>query len=233
MRNGSWSSAGLLSVANTGLRDSVANQLIVTPADVLRRYSQYNETSFTQFIKSDATRRGVPRALAPMDRKTLNLELLQGGEHDVAVDFNGQVLFNPTEGGMKGGAVVRGGAFSFEILGGGHTRTPGFSGVSLYADTLNNLGAGRLTIGARPTVDYASAGNIISFLGSTSDITLREGAVLSAPEVLLRTNTADGGITVKPAPGSTPLGAARCPYDSSTGYIYQTGAASLLLLSNG
>ncbi|MBV4476864.1 filamentous hemagglutinin family protein [Pseudomonas botevensis] len=233
MRNGSWSSAGLLSVANTGLRDSVANQLIVTPADVLRRYSQYNETSFTQFIKSDATRRGVPRALAPMDGKTLNLELLQGGEHDVAVDFNGQVLFNPTEGGMKGGAVVRGGAFSFEILGGGHTRTPGFSGVSLYADTLNNLGAGRLTIGARPTVDYASAGNIISFLGSTSDITLREGAVLSAPEVLLRTNTADGGITVEAGAGINTLGRGAVPYDSSTGYIYQTGAASLLLLSNG
>ena len=233
MRNGSWSSAGLLSVANTGLRDSVANQLIVTPADVLRRYSQYNETSFTQFIKSDAARRGVPRALAPMDGKTLNLELLQGGEHDVAVDFNGQVLFNPTEGGMKGGAVVRGGAFSFEILGGGHTRTPGFSGVSLYADTLNNLGAGRLTIGARPTVDYASAGNIISFLGSTSDITLREGAVLSAPEVLLRTNTADGGITVEAGAGINTLGRGVVPYDSSTGYIYQTGAASLLLLSNG
>ncbi|MCU7248031.1 filamentous hemagglutinin family protein [Pseudomonas koreensis] len=233
MRNGSWSSAGLLSVANTGLRDSVANQLIVTPADVLRRYSQYNETSFTQFIKSDATRRGVPRALAPMDGKTLNLELLQGGEHDVAVDFNGQVLFNPTEGGVKGGAVVRGGAFSFEILGGGHTRTPGFSGVSLYADTLNNLGAGRLTIGARPTVDYASAGNIISFLGSTSDITLREGAVLSAPEVLLRTNTADGGITVEAGAGINTLGRGAVPYDSSTGYIYQTGAASLLLLSNG
>ncbi|MCU0121734.1 filamentous hemagglutinin family protein [Pseudomonas sp. B2M1-30] len=233
MRNGSWSSAGLLSVANTGLRDSVANQLIVTPADVLRRYSQYNETSFTQFIKSDATRRGVPRALAPMDGKTLNLELLQGGEHDVAVNFNGQVLFNPTEGGVKGGAVVRGGAFSFEILGGGHTRTPGFSGVSLYADTLNNLGAGRLTIGARPTVDYASAGNIISFLGSTSDITLREGAVLSAPEVLLRTNTAEGGITVEAGAGINTLGRGAVPYDSSTGYIYQTGAASLLLLSNG
>ncbi|WP_445178564.1 filamentous haemagglutinin family protein [Pseudomonas sp. McL0111] len=232
MRNGSWSSAGQMSIANTGLRDSVASQIVVTSADVLRRYSQYNETSFTQFINSDAARRGVPRALAPMDGKTLNLELLQGGER-VAVDFNGQVLFQPATGGRKGGAVVRGGASEFEILGAGQQRTADFTGVSLYADTLNSLNAGRLTLGAQPTVDYRSAGNIISFLGATNSITLREGAVLSAPEVLLRTNNKDGGITVEAGAGINTLGRGDVPYDSSTGYIYQTGAASLLLASNG
>ncbi|RON99419.1 hemagglutinin [Pseudomonas moraviensis] len=233
MRNGSWSSAGQMSIANTGVRDSIASQLIITSADVLRRYSQYNETSFTDFVRSDAARRGVPRALAPMDGKTLNLLLLQGGERDSAVDFNGQVLFKPTAGGMTGGAVVRGGADEIEVLGAGHQRSAGFSGVSLYAETLNRLNAGRLTLGAQPTVQYATAGNIISFEGAMSAITLREGAILSAPEVVLRTNTARGGITVEAGAGINTLGRGEVSYDSSAGYIYQPGAASLLLASNG
>ncbi|WP_446731332.1 two-partner secretion domain-containing protein [Pseudomonas sp. S11P7] len=60
MRNGSWTGSGQMSIANTPLRDSLAQQIILTPADVLRRYSQYNETSLGQFIQSDAVRRGVP-----------------------------------------------------------------------------------------------------------------------------------------------------------------------------
>src|SRR5690606_20379618 len=46
LRNGSWSASSVLSIAGTGIRDSLASQLILTPADVLRSCSQYNETRY-------------------------------------------------------------------------------------------------------------------------------------------------------------------------------------------
>ncbi|WP_085603131.1 MULTISPECIES: filamentous haemagglutinin family protein [unclassified Pseudomonas] len=235
MRNGSWTSNAQMSIANTGLRDSLASQVILTSADVLRRYSQYNETGFTAFIQSDAARRGVPRALAPMDGKTLDLRLVAGGKQDIALQFAGSALFAAAENGRVGTAVVRSGnaGADFEILGAGHAPTEGFKGVSLYADTLNNLNAGRLTVGAMPNVRYTVEGNLIGFLGDNSSIVLREGAVLSAPEVLLRTTSGAGGITVEAGAGINTLGRGNVAYDSADGYLYKPGAASMLLVSNG
>ncbi|WP_085683942.1 MULTISPECIES: filamentous hemagglutinin family protein [unclassified Pseudomonas] len=236
MRNGSWASSGRMSIANTGVRDSLPSTLTLTSADVLRRYSQYNETSYSQFITSDAVRRGVPRALAPMDGKTLELNLQHGEEHAIALDFNGQVLFKPAEGGVTGTAVVRDPSSGIlEVLGAGHEPTPGFRGVSLYADSLNRLNAGRLAIGAAPTVDYGAGGNIVTFTsgGSGNDIFLREGAILSAPEVLLRTHNIGGGITVEAGAGINTLGRGEVSFDSTDGFVYQPGQASLLLVSNG
>lgn len=235
LRNGSWTSSGQLSIANTGLRDSLASQVILTSADVLRRYSQYNETSLTQFIYSDAARRGVPRALAPMDGKTLDLRLNAGGEQDIALQFNGQALFKAAEGGFTGTAVLRGGnaGANFEILGAGHAPTPDFNGLSVYADTLNNLNAARLSIGAMPNVRYSNSSNTIGFLGTSTDIVLREGAILSAPEVLLRTTSTLGGITVEAGAGINTLGRGNVAYDSTAGFFYQPDQSSLLLASNG
>ncbi|MGF0238291.1 filamentous hemagglutinin family protein [Rhodococcus sp. IEGM1300] len=235
MRNGSWTRSGQMSIANTGLHSSLASQVILTSADVLRRYSQYNETGFTQFVYSDAARRGVPRALAPMDGKPLTLHLASGGPEDIALNFDGKVLFNPAEGGVTGTAVVLGGnsGGNFEILGAGQSRTQGFSGVSLYAETLNNLNAGRLTIGAVPTVYYGTEGGSIKFYSSTASITLREGAILSAPEVLLRTNSIYDGITIEAGAGINTLGRGDVPYDSTDGFVYEPGKGSLLVVSNG
>ncbi|MCL9800534.1 filamentous haemagglutinin family protein [Pseudomonas sp. AKS31] len=235
LRNGSWTSSGQMSIANTGLRDSLASQVILTSADVLRRYSQYNETTFTQFIRSDAARRGVPRALAPMDGKVLDLRLSTGGKQDTALQFAGRALFDAAEGGLVGTAAVRGGyaGAEFEVLGTGHAPTQGFSGVSVYADTLNNLNAGRLTLGALPEVIYSTTGNIIKFVGTSDNITLREGAILSAPEVVLRTTSTTGGITLEAGAGINTLGRGNMASDSTSGYLYQPEASSLLVVSNG
>ncbi|MFW9078662.1 filamentous hemagglutinin family protein [Pseudomonas sp. P2757] len=231
MRNGSWAGSGLMSIANSGLRDSLASQVILTSADVLRRYSQYNETSFTQFVQSDAARRGVPRALAPMDAKMLKLQLVAGDQHAIGLNFQGRALFAPSAGGVAGTAVVTGG--EFEVLAQGQSRTPDFAGISLYADSLNRLNAGRLTLGATPTVEYGSTGNFIRFVGDASNIILRNGAMLSAPEVILRTTSASGGITLEAGAGINTLGRGDAPYDSTDGFIYEPGAASLLMVSNG
>ncbi|MED7670621.1 filamentous hemagglutinin N-terminal domain-containing protein [Pseudomonas moraviensis subsp. stanleyae] len=231
MRNGSWSGAGVMSIANSALRDSLPSQVILTSADVLRRYSQYNETSFTQFVQSDAARRGVPRALAPMDAKSLIFKLTADDQYDIGMNFQGKAMFAPGAGGVAGTATVS--ATQLEVLGQGQSHTPGFGGVSVYADSLNRLGAGRLSLGATPTVEYGTAGNFIRFDGNASDIALRNGAVLSAPEVLLRTTTTSGGITVEAGAGINTLGLGKAPYDSNDGFIYQPGAASLLVVSNG
>ncbi|MFS2056120.1 hypothetical protein ACEN8K_45920, partial [Variovorax sp. CT11-76] len=61
MRNGSYSTAGRVGVANTGILDTLTTQLVLTPADLLRTYSQYNETSYAQFGLDWAARDGVPR----------------------------------------------------------------------------------------------------------------------------------------------------------------------------
>ncbi|MGE8150376.1 filamentous hemagglutinin family protein [Pseudomonas vancouverensis] len=231
MRNGSWSSTGQMSIANSGLRDSLASQIILTSPDVLRRYSQYNETSLTQFIISDAERRGIPRAQAPMDGRALNLIFNNSVDHDIALNFNGKALFNAAQGGVTGTAVIKGG--NIEILGDGRERTADFEGVSLYADTLNKLGAGRLTIGGTPIVTYGSGGNIISFRDTAFGVDVREGAVLSAPEVLMLVSTYGTGINIEAGAGINTLGRAEAPYSALGGFNYAPGQASLLLVSNG
>ncbi|MBN6776059.1 filamentous hemagglutinin family protein [Pseudomonas granadensis] len=235
LRNGSWAGSGQLSIANTGVRDSLASQVILTSADVLRRYSQYNETGFTQFIQSDAARRGVSRALAPMDGKTLDVRLSAGSAQDIALQFNGQALFKAAEGGFTGTAAIRGGnaGADIEVLGTGRAPTEGFAGVSLYADSLNNLNAARLTLGALPKVVYNTSPNLIEFTGTSNNIVLREGAILAAPEVILRTTSTLGGITVEAGAGINTLGHGKVAYDSTAGYLYQPRNSSLLLASNG
>ncbi|VVM63468.1 hypothetical protein PS662_01423 [Pseudomonas fluorescens] len=230
MRNGSWTSAGQMSIANSGLHDNLATQVILTSADVLRRYSQYNETSFNQFVYSDAARRGVPRGQTTLDGKSLTLSF-QNSDRDIALDFKGKALFDAAGGGALGTVAVRGTAF--EVLGAGASRTQGFDGISLYANDLNNLEAGRLTIGATPKVQYDMGGNFIQFSGNTRNITLREGAMLSAPEVILWTTGVAGGITIESGAGINTLGRGNVPYDSTAGFIYQPGQASLLMASNG
>ena len=62
LRNGSWATSGRLSIAGTSIRDSLSRQVILSSADTLRRYSQYNEMSYADFI------RAMPRARTSPER---------------------------------------------------------------------------------------------------------------------------------------------------------------------
>jgi filamentous hemagglutinin family protein len=232
MRNGSWTTAGTLSVANTGLRDSITSQLILTSGDVLRRYSQYNETSYAQFAVADAARLGVPRAMLPMDAKTLKLALLKGAKEE-AFSFNGTGRFDAAPGGY-GGTVVALSAVpnvDLEIVGAGQSATPAFSGITLDADSLNALQATRLMVGRLPFVVYGQGGNYINFtgVGASSNITLRQGATLSAPEVFLVTG--NGNLVVEQGAMINTIGRGAASFDARDGFIYQ--ATNLLAASNG
>jgi len=229
MRNGSWSTSGQLSIANTGIRNSLASQVILTSADVLRTYSQYNETSYAQFALADAQRLGVPRPLLPMDAKTLVLSLTPGSGKD-AFSFQGVGKFAADTGGFGGTvAVLATAGKSIEIVGPGQVPTAQFDGITLDSESLNGLDAARLMIGGLPSVNYGQQGNIITQTNLSKGVVLRAGASLAAPEVFLVSGAGD--IVVEQGASINTLGQGAAAYDAQDGFIYQT--SNMLAVSNG
>ncbi|WDG78479.1 filamentous hemagglutinin family protein [Pseudomonas chlororaphis] len=233
MANGSWSTSGRLSVLGTGIQDSLSRQVILTSADVLRRYSQYNETSLAQFLVSDAARLGIPRAALTADAKGLTLNLLQNQTGQPSFTYAGTSRFSPDKGGYGTVASVLSQSQSsqMEIVAGGPSA--GFTGTSIDAAQLNALGAASLRIGGTGTRQYGQGGNYIAFSSNLTDLTLRSGALLSAPEVMLLSGRTTGGIVVEQGAGIDTLGRGASAYDSRDGFIYDPGRTSLLAVSNG
>ena len=233
LRNGSWSTAGRLSIAHTGISNSVASQLILTSADTLRRYSQYNETGYAQFALADAAKLGVPRPMLPVDAKTLKLALEPGAGAD-AFSFKGIGRFDAAAGGYGGTvAVLNMGSGNIEVVAAGKSATQGFNGVTLDADSLNAMGAARLMLGGLTLVKYGQGGNYITVAEGVNtpkgSITLREGATLAAPEVFLVSNT--GEIVLEQGASINTLGRGKASYDARDGFTYQV--ANMLAVSNG
>lgn len=245
LRNGSWAASGTLSVAGTGIRDSLASQLILTPADTLRSYSQYNEMSYANFVQADAARLGVPRAMLEADGRTLQLQLHSHAEGEVGLNVAGSVLGQAAEGGYhstlvvvgRGQVIVDGMQNSVEILADGDRADTRYA-ASLYASDLSAMEVGRIAIGLRPWVAYGQAGNHVEFAGNTvaNSIVLRSGAELSAPEVMLiarQPGGSPGTIEIEQGASIVTLGQGAAPYDSDDGFIYQAGDKSVLAVSNG
>ena len=235
MRNGSWATAGVLSVANTEQRNSLASQIILTSGDVLRRYSQYNETSYTQFAVADAARLGVPRALLPVDAKTLKLKLAPGAG-DQAFSFKGVGKFAPQKGGYGGTVTVLGNVRgALEVVADGRGATAGFEGVTLNAESLNALNASRQVIGGQFYTLYGQGGNYITpTFAASSRVILREGATLAAPEVFLLAN---GELSMEQGAAINTIGRGASVYDARDGFVYDLNVngqdLSLLAASNG
>ncbi|MDN2674794.1 filamentous hemagglutinin family protein [Janthinobacterium sp. SUN026] len=234
MNNGSWSSSGVLSVAHTGIRDSLASQVIVTPAQVLRSYSQYNETRYADFVRADALRLGVPRAALEADAKTLKLQLL-AGQQGLGLAFGGEGRFKPADNGF-GATVSVLASDDLEVLADGARASTAPSMVSVRASDLNALGAARLVVGGEMTVMYGQGGNFVEFdKGGTiaNAVSVREGATLAAPEVFLVTGRSAGAITVEQGASINTVGRGKAAYDSDDGFIYRPGIRSVLAVSNG
>ncbi|MFD4838738.1 filamentous hemagglutinin family protein [Achromobacter sp. NPDC058515] len=229
MRNQSWAASGTLSTAGAGVADSLASPVILTPANVLRTYSQYNEMSYASFVRADAVTRGVPRAMLPADARTLRLAIHAGSQDGQALSFEGLANFKAAQGGFGGAAALNGGSSQVEILAAGQAPTAGYSGVSVEADALTALGASRLVIGSLPVVMYGQGGRFYTFQGAANSATLRAGAQLAAPEVLISSRT----IEIEAGAGISTLGRGAPSVDSTSGYAFQPGGAGLLAVSNG
>jgi len=242
MRNGSFATSGVLSVAGTGIRDSLASQLILTPADTLRTYSQYNETSYADFVRADAARLGVPRALIEADAKSLRLHFASRDtdKDELSLRFDGNVLGEAAEGGYGSTLAIT--ALSLrdriEILSDGGLPSEDYA-TALRASDLDNIAVNRLTIGGTPRVNYGQGGNmlLVDDGNPVAGITVRSGAVLTAPEVMLIStglqSDSSSAIEIEQGAVINTLGQGDAAYDSNDGFIYQPGKASVVAVSNG
>ncbi|KPU99884.1 hypothetical protein APR52_02575 [Variovorax paradoxus] len=242
MRNGSYSTAGRVGVANTGILDTLTTQLVLTPADLLRTYSQYNETSYAQFGLDWAARDGVPRPRLERDagRLTLTPGIKPLEDRGVRI-AEGTVRHAAATGGFGSELVVSGSGRAFEIVAAGKGPTEGFTGVTLDAGMLNGIGAGTMAIGGAPGSQFETGRNTqSSYLASfgtayqaASGIVLREGAVLSAPQVFLVAGQRDGGIVLEQGAGIDTLRRGPVSWDSKAGYVFKPGDVAVLAVSNG
>ena len=178
-------------------RDALPSQVIVTSAQTLRGYSQYNETSYARYVLEDAQRRGMPRAMLERDAKLLSIDVGVDGR----LDFQGRADFRPAEGGRGGELALRGTAI--EVLADGAAATPGMS--SYYASTLNGFGASRISVGGQARSSATGGANVLTFESQARSVTLRDGALLRAPQVFVSA----GGITLEAGAAIDTIGAGR------------------------
>jgi len=236
MRNGSYATAARLGIANTGIADAQTTQAVLTPADTLRSYAQYNETSYAQFGLDWAARDGAPRPQLERDARQLGLS--PGSRLDIAA---GTTDFTPAAGG-RGGTVVLNGS-RIEILADGAAPTEGFDGTSVYASTLNGLGAAGISIGGSPVSTFAvqndsgsstqNAWQVGLGNGRTGELVLRQGAVLEAASVFLAVNDKNQGLTIEQGAGINTLGRGKAPWDANDGYVLMPGQTGVLAVTNG
>ncbi|PLC07245.1 hemagglutinin [Variovorax sp. RO1] len=237
MRNGSWLTAAQLGVGRTGIGDTLFRQAIVTSGEVLRSYSQYNEMGYADFVRADALRVGVPRAMLPADARNLHLNLSPGAGAD-AFRFDGTARFRVGAGGRGGSvaATTSDEQFGLEIVAAGAPATAGFQGVTLDAGALSGMGASRLVIGGLQGADYGQGGNVIQTGDGTWSVVLRQGAVLSAPEVFLAavamTEGSPLGVVVEQGARIHTLGRGKAAYDADDGFVYAANG-QMLMVSNG
>ncbi|UZE50521.1 filamentous hemagglutinin family protein [Rhodopseudomonas sp. P2A-2r] len=238
LANGSWAASAQLGIANTGIAESLSRQVILTSGAVMRSYSKYDETSYADFVRADALRIGVPRAMIEADARSLRLNL-QAGKGADAFRFSGESRFGVAKGGFGGSLTVTTGGYSsetddIEIVAAGTQATAGFGGVTLDAGALSAVGASRLVVGGPQYLTYGKTGTIVGTGLGARQLVLRSGAVLSAPEVFL---SAVGNLSIEQGAGINTLGRGRAAYDAADGFHYSIGrpdqAVSMVAVSNG
>ncbi|WP_197488242.1 filamentous hemagglutinin family protein [Bordetella ansorpii] len=235
-RGGSLATQGFLGTAHTGQRNALANTLLVTPAAVVRRHAQYNETSYAQFLLADAARRGIPRAMLPADAATLTLTLGAGagmnGRQALRVD--GEARFAPAAGsaGYGGTLTVSGAAEGIEVLAPGQSPILGERAAAVSASALNALAPVRMVVGGAL---YGTYGSGRQGLGSGSDggnVIVRNGVTLQAAEIVLASGAA-GRIVVEPGATLSTLRQGAMPMDARNGLLIETQGTGALVVSNG
>jgi len=238
LANGSFAASAQLGIVNTGIADRLSRQVILTSRTVMRNYAKYDETSYADFVRADALRIGVPRAMIEADAKSLLLNLQAGNGAD-AFRFRGEGRFAVANGGFGGSLTATTGDYyseagDIEIVAAGAQATAGFAGVTLDGGALSAVGASRLVIGGTQYVDYGKTGTVVGTGLGARDLVLRSGAVLSGPEVFL---SAAGNLSIEQGAGIITLGRGQAAYDAADGFHYSIGrsdqAVSMVAVSNG
>ncbi|MBR1218972.1 filamentous hemagglutinin family protein [Bradyrhizobium sp. U87765 SZCCT0131] len=236
--NGSYVTTGILGIANTGIRNALPTQLLLTSGATVRHYSQYNETSYSDFARSQAALLSQVRLRLPEDGKVLQLNL-GSGSNGPALSFAGTALFGGVGDGISGSLTVTSSAPSvtLDIVGPGATPVAGHTTVA--AADLDAFNAGALFIGGAATyyVDLGSGtGNRVAFSGYGT-VNILDGAVLRAAQVYAIGDSVNvsGGAVIDTR------GMAGTVADSRLGYLYGnvtseasvTSGSAVLAVANG
>ena len=239
--NGSWTTTGTLALAGTGIHDSLPSQLLVTPGQAVRRFSQYNETSYADFAKAQAAQFGNVRPLLPVDGKTLRFNFVQNDKL-TPLRFDGQALLEGAPGGVRGQVTVLGDKPIDIVAGAADQPTAGV--ISVSADTLSALRASTLSIGGIYSYfdGQSSGGDSARVYFSSGSalgraVNVRDGATLRAGQIFL----VGGQIEVDGGAVLDTRGMGRPGVDSGLGYLFANAigesAASyspgVLAVSNG
>ncbi|ALR20902.1 filamentous haemagglutinin family protein [Sphingobium baderi] len=261
LADGSFFAAVNSANALTGERNGQPLSAILTPAEVVKTYTEYNQTDLATYF-AQAPRGALfdhPMPALPQDGKQLLLAVTPQKEDSdrLVLSFNGTGLFGAGEGGRGGSlAVVKGvasNAFNggLEIVADGAVASEGF--IALNASDLNAIGATLVTIGGemeplsalQPQIMniragggslplFLATGTLSSYIVDSSGFTtvaLRDGAVLEAPQVMLIAG-ANNHVVVEDGARISSIGQGEPAYDAASGYVAQTGA-NVLAVSNG
>ncbi len=228
MSNGSYLTSGLLGIANTGIRDALPTQLLLTAGPAVRTYSQYNETSYSDFARSQAALFGNVRPRLPEDGKVLIISI-GASTGTPSLSFAGTADFDPASDGVAGSLVILSSAPSgiIDITAPGAAPIIGHTSVS--SDDLNAFHAASLYIGGANS--FTSAGDTprVFLQASANTVNLLDGTDLRAGQVfLLGGNINVAGSAIIDTRGQDTTG-----LDSSFGYVFSTGGSALLAVANG
>lgn len=231
--NGSYLTSGLLGVANAGIQNSLPTQIILTAGQTVRTYSQYNETSYTDFARSQAALFGNVRPRLPIDGGILQFSLGASDGVTRSLSFAGTANFDPAGDGIAGSLLITSSALNgiIDITASGAAPIIGHSSVS--SDDLNAFHAASLFVGGADI--YTPAGNtgggsvslVPVIVGTNSAVNILDGAELRAGQVFLVSQSISvaGGAIIDTRGQST------AGLDSSFGYVFNGG--NFLAVANG
>ncbi|ALS67678.1 hypothetical protein AT395_24550 [Pandoraea apista] len=226
--NGTYLVPGYTSVANTAIRSQLPSSVLVTPGTAVRKYSQYNEQSYSDFVTSQVAQFGGVAPMLPRDGSALAIRFNLSDTPDTpspypALVFDGRALFQPAAGGTAGQV----GVFNIGEITNGDI-SPGFTGVSVTGQALSALGAPRLSVNGK----VGLANGVLGFeqAPASGDLAVRDGVTLTAGEIYLVGGNIDIGRDVT----LSTVGQGPARFDTaSTGYKFSAGNATVLGLSNG
>lgn len=195
---GSWRVSGHQAQSLGGGVSPLLTDLVLTPAEVVRRHASYNETSYSAFVQGVAERRGEALRWRPTDAGNLNLVLGDGAGRSAvpAAIFQGLSHFNAGSNDGRGGTLsvnlrTSDGAV-LEIATEGDSAGSG-SGATIFDSALNAFRPETMLIGGVLRRDATT----YSLEGSARHIVVRNGVTLTAQEVLLSAAFGGKGILIE------------------------------------
>ncbi|MGY3529681.1 filamentous hemagglutinin family protein [Bradyrhizobium sp. USDA 4452] len=222
--NGTYAASVAAGIANTAIKGSLPVTALITAGTSVRKYSQFNEQSYSDFLLANVAQFGGVRPLLPSDGKTLEIVFERPNATPIGpvLTFDGTALFQGAQGGNAGQVALLNVG---EIYAGAPTQ--GFSSPSVDAADLNALKAPRLLING---IVVIANGTLSLNQVHGQDLFIRDGVSLSAGEMFFIGNNISVGNNVT----LSTVGQGAVPFDSvTTGMSYAVNQFTVLALSNG